>query len=112
MIESVVERLTGDGDAERGHLGEVRQTEPAGFVRLAEDDLLLLTVDGTPASDAPLQRPAHALAQLGMAQHHLLENGHGPDAGRCPQQRHDFRVENVGDWIGTPSCARLLLLRR
>ena len=82
-----------------------------GSCDLAEDDLLLLAVNGAPGADAPLQRATHALVQFGMTTHHLLENGHWPDARCGLQHRHDLRVENVGERVGTPAAARLLLLR-
>ena len=59
----------------------------------------------TPGADAPLQRAAHALVQLGMASQHLLEDGHGSDAGRGLEQRNDLFVENAGKRIGTTPAA-------
>ena len=49
---------------------------------LSEDDIVLGTIYGPPGSNAPLQRPTHAWADLGMTTAHLLEDGHGPDARR------------------------------
>ncbi len=48
MIEPVIEPFTGDGNAEVGHIGEIRQAHPAGFVYLAEDHLLVCTMQSTP----------------------------------------------------------------
>ncbi|MCY1301877.1 hypothetical protein D9M70_515110 [compost metagenome] len=48
VIEQMVERLTGDRHAEAAHVGKIRQPQPAGLVRLAEDHLLRLTVNGPP----------------------------------------------------------------
>jgi hypothetical protein len=48
MIEPVIEWFTGDGDAEVGHIGEIRQAHSAGFVHLAEDHLLIRTIQSTP----------------------------------------------------------------
>lgn len=48
VIEDMVERPAGDGYAERTQIGEVGETDTARFMRLAEDDLLLLAVNGTP----------------------------------------------------------------
>ena len=48
MVEPVIERLTGDSDAEVVHDGEVGQPKPARLVTLAEDHLLLRPVNGAP----------------------------------------------------------------
>ncbi len=48
VIEQMVERLAGDRHAEAAHVGKIRQPQPAGLVRLAEDHLLCLTVNGSP----------------------------------------------------------------
>ena len=104
MVEPVIERLAGDGDAGAAHVGEIRQADAAGLMHLPEDDLLLLAVDGAPGADAPLQRAANAVAQFGMTPQHLLEDGNRPNAGRRLQQRHDLGVENVGKRIGTAPC--------
>ena len=67
VIEHVIERLTGDGHAERSHTGEVGQALPARLVLLAEDHLLLGAVLGAPHADPPFQGSPHPRAQLGMA---------------------------------------------
>ena len=48
VVEPVIQRGPGDGDAEIAHVGEVGQPHPAGLMDLAEDDLLLLAVQGAP----------------------------------------------------------------
>src|SRR6185436_12277309 len=58
MVKPMVERLPCDGDAKLAHVGEVGKAEPAWWMLLTEDDILLGTVHGPPRSDAPLQRPA------------------------------------------------------
>ena len=80
-------------------------------MHLAEDDLLLRAMDGAPRADAPLQRPANAAAQFGMAPEHLLEDGDRPKAGGGLQHRHDLGVEDIGQRIGPAPSARRLLLR-
>ena len=47
-----------------------------------------------------------------MPAHHLLEDGHRPNAGGRLQQGYDLRVENGGKRIGTPAAPHSLLLRR
>ncbi len=111
VVEPVIERLAGNGDAEAGHIGEIRQPEMARPVGLAKDNLLLLAVNGAPGADAPLQRAAHPLVQFGMSPRHLLENGHRPDAGRGFEQRNDLLLKYTGKRIRTPPAAWRLLLR-
>ena len=48
VIEDMVEGLAGNRHAETAQIGEVGQAEPAGFMRLAEDHLLLFAVNGPP----------------------------------------------------------------
>jgi len=112
VIEAMVERLAGDGDSEAGHVGEIRQSEAAGPMGLAEDDLPLLAMDGPPGANAPRQRAAHTLAQLGVPPHHLLEDRHRPDAGRGLEQRHNLGIENAGRRVGAPAAAPHRLLGR
>ena len=82
VVEPMVKRLPSDRDAEPAHVGEVGKAEPAWWMLLSEDDIPLGTVDGTPGSNAPFQRPTHALADLGMTTTHLLEDGDGTHARR------------------------------
>lgn len=89
---------------------KIRQAKPARFVGLPEDDLLLLAMKRTPGADAPLQRPADALAEFGPTAHHLLENGNGSQAGSRLQHRHDLGVEYIGKRIGSPALSRFGLL--
>ena len=92
MVEPVIQRLAGNGDGQVAHVGEVRQPEPAGLVRLAEDHLLLGPMQRPPGADPPLQRPPGPGAEFGMPPAHLLEEGDRPQPGRGPQQRHDLAV--------------------
>jgi hypothetical protein len=48
MVKPVIEPFTGDGDVEIGHVGEIRQTHPARLMHLAEDHLLVRTVQSAP----------------------------------------------------------------
>ena len=48
VIEPVIERLAGDGDAQVGHVGEIRQPHPARLMDLAEDHLLVRAVQRAP----------------------------------------------------------------
>ena len=111
MVEPVIEDDAGDGDAELGHVGEVRQRHPPGRVHLTEDHLLLLAVKRSPRADAPLERPPYAGVEVGMASAHLLENRDRAQTGGRFEQRHDLGIENVRERIGSPSPARHRLHR-
>ena len=62
VVETVIERRAGDRDGEIAHIGEVGQAHTPRLVDLAENDLLLRAVDGTPGADPTLQGPAHTRA--------------------------------------------------
>jgi hypothetical protein len=55
VIDQVVERLAGDGNAERAHVGEVTLGEPPRLVGLCEEHLLGRPFEGAPLFDPPLQ---------------------------------------------------------
>lgn len=63
----MIERHARDGDHKLAHVSKVRQADLAHFVGLAEDDLLLLTVDRPPGADPALQRAADSSSELRMA---------------------------------------------
>ena len=110
VIEPAVEVLAGDGDAEIGHFGEVRQSHPARRMLLAEDHLPVRPVHRLPTPDAAFQCPPRSGAQVRMPAAEFLEDGDRPQAGRIFQQRDDFTVPDLGQGIGpTPFPARLLL---
>ncbi|MEY9778634.1 hypothetical protein ABIA23_000036 [Sinorhizobium fredii] len=79
-------------------------------MNLAKDDFLLVAIDGPPGTDPPFHCPANAFAELRMAAQHLIEDGDRTNARCRLQQRHDLGIEDVGEWIGTPTAARLLHL--
>ncbi len=109
VIEHVVQRLPGDGHAERPHAGEVGQALPARLMLLAEDHVLLGAVLGAPDPDPPLQGSPHALAQLGMAAHQLLEHADRADARTVLEKRHDVRFEDIGQRVRSAPAPRLAL---
>ncbi len=57
VVDQVVERLAGDGDAQLGHVREVRGPEPARFVVLCEEHLLGRSLGGPPVCEPPLEGP-------------------------------------------------------
>ena len=112
VIEPMIERLAGDGDGEFGHVGEVGQAHAPGLVHLAEDDLLLGTMQGAPGSDPALEGAADAGAEFGMAADDLLEESDGPQARGGLEERDDLAVpdssradRDAGARVG-PSCGR------
>ena len=110
MIEPAIEVLAGDGDAEIGDFGEVRQSHPTRRVLLAENHFAILAVHRSPTSDAALQSPPRSGAQVRMPAAEFLEDGDRPQARRVFQQRDDFAVPNLGQGIGAATFpARLLL---
>src|SRR5271168_940797 len=80
VIEPVIESHTGDADAVIAHLGEIGKSQPARWMLLPEDDVLLSAVQRSPDTDAPLQRAANTGADLGMAAPDLVKNGDWPQA--------------------------------
>jgi len=112
VIEPVIERDPGDGDAGGIHVGEVRQADPPGLVDLAEDDLLLRTVQRPPGPDATLQGAPDADIELGVTPDHLLEQGDGTKAGGGLQEGYDLGLEDLGQRIARPATSGRLLQRR
>src|SRR5208282_1808059 len=66
VIKSAIEDLAGDGDAEIGRLGEIRQSHPAWRMLLAKDDLSIRAVLRAPRPDAPLEGPPRSGGQVWM----------------------------------------------
>jgi hypothetical protein len=108
----MAQRLTGDGDGEVAHVGEVGQTEPARAVLLPEDHVALRAIHRPPGADAALQSSTDARKKARVATPHLLEDGDGAQIRRGGKHRHDLGIPNVGRWIGTATFARRLILRR
>src|SRR5581483_1995226 len=112
VIETMIERLTGDGDAERARVGEVGQTQPPRLVLLAEDHVLRWPVERTPGCDAPLERAADVGVETGMAPAQLGQHTDRADAGSSLQHRHDLALPIGRQGIGSATAAWLLPLRR
>ena len=81
VIEPMIERDAGDGDAERARVGEVGQAETAGLMLLAEDHILLGPCERPPGPHAPFQRAADVGIEVGMTPAQLLEHARSPG---CP----------------------------
>lgn len=95
MIQPVLERHARDCDALLGHVGEIRQSHPTGFVNLAEDHLLIGAVHGPPGANAALESAARACGQRWMAPLHFFEDCHRAQGGRGLEHWHDLGIEEV-----------------
>ena len=111
VIEPMVKPNARDRHAQIGHVGEIRQSHPAGFMDLAEDHLLVRTMQSPPRADPTLQRAARAIGQVGMAPLHLFEDGHRAQLRRRSQHWHHLGVKERDQRIGTPAPAWLRLGR-
>ncbi len=111
VVQHVIQRLPGNGDAKRVHGGEVRQANPARLVCLAEYHVPLGAVSCAPVTDAPFQGAPDTRVQFGMAPHQFLENAHRANAGIVLQHRHNLGVKNIGQRVWTPPSPRGFLLR-
>ena len=81
VIKAVIEPFSGDGDAQIGHVGEIRQAHPA---RLMDLPVLVRAMQRPPGTDAPLQGAARTGGQIRMAslvdplRGSTVENRHRP----------------------------------
>ncbi len=112
MVEPVRQRRADHRDPGAAHLGEVRQPQTAGLMRLAEDHLPLRPMQRPPLTDAPLQRAPDAVPELGVTAQELRQDRNRTQAGRCLQHWHDFGVEDFRKGIGAAPIPRDPLLRR
>ena len=112
VVEPVIERLPGERDAQLARVGEVGQCHAAGLVLLAEDHVLLGTMQRAPRIDATLQRAADVRVQPGMPTAQLVEHADHPDAGSYLQDRDDLGVPVGLQRIGSAPLAWRLPLRR
>ena len=91
VIDQVVERLARDGDAEFGHVGEIRGAELPRSVDLCEEHLLGGPLEGAPPFDPPLegaQLPVGVAARPAALQ--VEEEGLGLEARVEPEQFEEF----------------------
>jgi hypothetical protein len=79
-------------------------------VRLAEDHLPLLAVNGPPGPDAPLERAANTFGQFRMTPQHLIVNGNRTDAGGSREERNNLGLKDMLKRIGATPVARRLVL--
>ncbi len=110
MIQHVIQRLSGNGDAESVRAGEVRQAELAGRVRLSEDHLPIGTMTCPPVTDAALEGAPDARVQFGVTPHQFREHAERANARIALQHRHDLFFEHPGQRVRTPPPPWGLLL--
>jgi hypothetical protein len=107
VIQQVIERFPGDGNAQCIHAGEVRGAESARVVNLRKDDALAGAVEPAPIPYAPLEGASLRVGEsTGIA---LLEPA---EQGERPQPRFGFQAglhvgPDVGERVGpSPPIAR------
>ena len=100
MVEQMRKGPAGDGHAELGAIGEVRERLSAGRMLLSEDQLALRPLGRPPMGDPPLQRAQMAVAIAPRMQPlQLFEQSRGPDLGRGLEHRHEFVAPDLGERI-------------
>ncbi|KWA84803.1 hypothetical protein WL29_18410 [Burkholderia ubonensis] len=63
---------------------------------LTEHDVTFLAMECSPVANTALQCAAHVAREVGMASKHLVQYGHGPDAGCGLEQRDDLGIKDRG----------------
>ena len=110
VIQQMLKRRAGDGDAEVAGGGEVGQAEATGWIPLGEDHLLFGAMQGTPPAHAPLQGAAHAGRELGIAAAQFFEDGHRTQSRTLDQQRHHFFLEDAVQRVAAAAATGRLFL--
>jgi hypothetical protein len=91
VVDQVVERLAGDGDAESAHVGEVTLGEPPWLVGLCEEHLPGRPFVGAPLLDPPLQGPQLDVGEAAwMAALQVEEQGLGLEPRVEPELIDEF----------------------
>jgi hypothetical protein len=101
VVEPVIKRLTSDAHARIAHVSKVRKRLLAGNMVLTEDYLPLSPMLGGPGTDPALQAAAQAIPiMIRIPALHLLEQRHGPQAGRGLKHRADLAIPKPKERIG------------
>ena len=82
----------GDGHPELAHVSEVRQTEQARSVFLAEDDVHIGAMKGPPSPHPPFECPTDPWADLGVPATKLFKYCDRTHLGGGLQNRNDLTV--------------------
>ena len=110
VIEPAIQQLAGNGDAEIGDLGEVRQAHAARRMLLADDHLPIRAVHRPPRPNPPLKRAPRPGAQFRVPTAKFIENCDRPQSGGGLQHRQNFVLPDLDEWIGSTAFAMRLLL--
>jgi hypothetical protein len=99
VIDQVLKRHAGDGDAQPRAVREVGGAEPSRLVDLSEEDFLGWAVQGTPLLDTTLEGPELAVRELaGVMTLEIVEQGLGLQSGIEPQLFFELRPD-IGERI-------------
>ena len=91
VVDQVVERRAGDGDAEFAHVGEITLGEPPRFVGLCEEYLLGRSFEGAPLFDPALQATELDIGEPSRkAPLQVVEQGLGLEPWVEPELRDEF----------------------
>jgi hypothetical protein len=94
VVDQVLERYAGDGDAQPRAVREVRGAEPPRLMDLGEEHFLGRAMQGTPLLDATLEGPELAVVELaGMTALKIVEQGLGLQSRVEPQLFFELRPD-------------------
>lgn len=94
VIQQVVQRLAGDGDAQRIHVREVRCCQIAGVVDLREHDRTPRSMHAAPLAHPPFKRPPLRIGELaGISVLEPREEGERPQSRLGVQAGRDLRPD-------------------
>ena len=95
VVEPMIERHAGDGDAKRRGIGEIRQALLTRRMLLAEDHLALRAMQRLPQADPPLQRAAQIIGEPAWRRCISRSTVIGRRPGTGQQHRHDLAAPNT-----------------
>ena len=96
----MVERRSGDGDAEFVRAGEVGQAHAAGLLDLREDHVLTWAMQDFPGGDAPFQgSPRRSVDPAGMQPGQFAEQRDRAQSRGRFEQGHDLFVPQTGERV-------------
>ena len=94
VIDQVIERFAGDGDAEGAHVSEITLGEPPRLVVLCEEHLLGRPFEGAPSLDPPLQATELDVGEPPrVAPLQVEEEGLGLQSRIEPELINEFRTD-------------------
>lgn len=110
VVKSMVQRDAGDADTEIGHVGEFRQTHPAGLVDLPEDDLLLRAMNGAPGARmrrSIVRRTPGSRSGWRRRISSKMPIGRRPGAERSSGTISSSKIDARGSGLRRPRCLSL-----